>query len=99
MYLQAMTMADVKAQILRADASGATARERIQNDEFYIERSLARILRQEDGSLMFNEDDAAQLVELREVLNSCPANTSRLIHDAHDALNESSNAEVTPKGN
>lgn len=98
-YLKAPTMADVKEQILRAEVLGDTAKERIANDPLYLERSLARILRNADGSLMFDAEDNAQLAELKAVLDLAPHNTSRLIHEAHDALSEPAKSEETPKGN
>lgn len=97
-YLKPLTMADIKAQLLKPDEP-KEVRERILKDEFYIERSLARIIRDETGALIYDEKDDAQMSGLRAVLNDSPHNLSNLIIGAQDGLMQPTKDEVGPTGN
>lgn len=97
-YLKPLTMADIKAELTKPDEP-KEVRERIQKDQFYIERSIARLVRDEKGALLFDEKDDAQMSELRGVLDANAHTVSSLIHAAHDKLNGADKSEVDPKGN
>ena len=97
-YLKPMTMADIKAQLVRDDEA-PDVRDRLRKDQYYIERSLARIMRNEKGELLFDESDDGQMAALKEVLDEGPHNTSRLIHEAQDKLQNPDKEEADPKGN
>lgn len=96
-YLRPTTMADVKEQLMRPNQSEDVG-ERIKADRFYIERTIARIVRDEKGDLLFDPADDAQMEELRGALDMSPPGISRKIQDAQTALNTPSK-EVDEKGN
>lgn len=99
-YLKPQTMADIR-EIL-AESNGAeskTVAETLAKDPYYIERGIAKIIRDKDGNRLFDFKDDVQMVELRGVLDSNRAIVSRQIQDAYNALNEPTKVEVDPKGN
>ncbi len=97
-YLKPLTMADIKAQLTKPDEPAAI-RERLTKDPFYIERSLARMIRNKDGALIYDEKDDAQMAGLRAVLDDSPHNLSSLIQKAQDGLMEPAKGEVDTAGN
>jgi hypothetical protein len=96
-YLRPNTMADIKEQLLRGDEP-AEIGARLKADPFYIERSVARLVRDEKGALLFDPADDAQMAELKAALDASPPGISRQIQDAQSSLNEPAK-EVDPKGN
>jgi len=97
-YLRPLSMADIKAVITKPDEP-KEVRDRLTNDPLYIERGIARIVRGADGNLLFDEKDNAQMDELKSVMDNNSHNVSRLIHEAHEALQLPDKSEADPKGN
>lgn len=97
-YLKPLTLADVKAQLAKPDEP-KEIKERLANDPFYIERGIARLVRDANGVLLFDEKDDVQMAELKTLLDQNGPEVSRKIQEAHDDLQEPTKAEVDPKGN
>jgi len=67
-------------------------------DPLYIARTLAGIVRDEEGNLLFDPKNDTQVAELMEALADAAPSISRQINQAYDKLNSPSPAEVSPEG-
>ncbi len=99
-YLRAQTVGEVRESLLRhEDEESLDPRERIAKDPYFIARGIARLVRDESGALLFDPDDDGQMLELMTALADTAPAVSKRIHDAYNALNEPTTAEVTTQGN
>lgn len=97
-YLKPVTMAEIKAELTKPDEP-KEVRERLAKDAYYIERSIARVVRDEKGELLFDEKDDAQMAQLKEVLDENGPEVNRAIQEAREALQKPGKDEVDPAGN
>jgi hypothetical protein len=97
-YLRPQTLGEIRDILMKADPDDALKKE-TQEDPLFIARNVARLVRDENGVLLFNEDDAAQMKELMGELESSAPIITRQLNQAYTKLNEPSPLEVTPKGN
>jgi hypothetical protein len=98
-YLRPQTVGDIKAEILAAPGEAADARGRLIKDPLYLARSIAKIVRDEKGELLFDPDDNAQVQTLMDALAETGPAISRQVHEAYNRINAPVEAEVTPTGN
>lgn len=98
-YLRAQTVGEINAYLLKGAQGQPETQPQPGADPYFIARSLARIVRGEDGALLFDADDDAQMAELMaELAETAPA-ISKQINDAYKALTAPTSAEVGPEGN
>lgn len=97
-YIRPMTIAEVKETILRPDQPD-DARSRLAADPYMVERTIARVARDEHGALIFDADDDSQMEELRDAIQLTPPGLiSGRLQQAQAALNVP-DKEVDAKGN
>lgn len=94
-YMRQQTIGEVRDIIMRDGAKKDDGKP----DSLMLARAIARVVRDEKGALLFNEDDEMEMQELMDVMSEAAPAISRQIHEAYRALNEPSAAEVDPKGN
>lgn len=97
-YLKPVTMAEIKAELTKPDEP-KEVKDRLAKDQYYIERSIARVVRDEKGELLFDEKDDAQMAQLKAVLDENGPEVNRSIQEAREALQKPGKDEVDPAGN
>lgn len=98
-YLCQQTMGDVRSSMMQVGEDATDARQKIRDDPLFLARSLARLVRDENGDLLFDSSNDAQMAELMEVLKDAPPTISKQITDAYNAINAPTSLEVTTEGN
>jgi len=100
-YLRPQTLGEIRDSLMRADTDDleGDARSKIKTDSLFLARSIARLVRDEAGELLFDADNDAEMGELMAGLADTAPGISRQLNDAWNALNEPTKAEVTPEGN
>ena len=99
-YLKPQTMADVREILLESNGSESkTVADMLAKDPYYIERGMAKLIRDKDGNRLFDFKDDKQMEDLRVVLDTNRTSVNRQIQDAYNKLNEPTHSEVDPKGN
>lgn len=96
-YVKPFTMADIKAQLAKDEP--AEIKDRLAKDQYYIERAIARIVRDEKGALLFDESNDAQMAELRVALDDSSPSVNTILTDAQHETLKPDKSEVDPKGN
>jgi len=97
-YLRPQTLGEIRDTLLKGVVE-ETATKQINKDPLYIARSVARLVRDETGALLFDADDDKDMGELMEVLADTGPGISRELNAAYNALNEPNSEEATPEGN
>ena len=97
-YLRPQTLGEIRDTLLKGIEEDTVSKQ-INKDPLYIARSVARLVRDETGALLFNADDDKDMVELMEVLADTGPGISRELNAAYNTLNEPNSVEATPEGN
>ena len=102
-YIRAQTLGKIREILEERDSAAPTetddSRTAFQKDPLYLARSIAKIVRDEDGALIFDAKSDAEMTELMAVLADAAPEVSRAIHDAHNEVNSPAKTEVGPEGN
>lgn len=80
-------------------ANASSMADLLKADEYYFERSVARVIRSADGQLLFDANSEAEMAELRAVLDGVGADLIGQLQKAQAALNKPTLAEAEPSGN
>jgi len=100
-YLRPQTLGEIRDALMKATPEDATAdaRSQMNRDPLYLARSIARLVRDEAGELLFDPDNDGQMGELMADLADTGPAISKLLNEVYNELNEPSRVEVTPEGN
>ena len=102
-YLRTQTLEDVRDILAHSgdqgDEGGEAPSELIKKDPLYFARTVARMVRDETGALLFDARDDEQMAELMGALKDTAPTVSKQINEAYKALNSPIAPEVTPEGN
>ena len=97
-YLRPQTLGEIRDTLLKGIEEDTVSKQ-INKDPLYIARSIARLVRDEAGALLFNADDDKDMGELMGVLADTGPGISKELNAAYNALNEPNLEEATPEGN
>jgi len=100
-YLRPQTLGEIRDVLMKVDGEGESEdlKKSIGTDPLYLARGIARLVRDEEGVLLFDADDNVQMVELMRELEGTAPEISRRLNLEFNAINAPSTAEVTPSGN
>jgi hypothetical protein len=96
-YLRPQTLGEIRDLLVKAPADADKAP--TKRDPLFIARSIAQVVRDEAGALLFDPENDAEVKDLMDALADTGPAVSRQINAAWNALNEPSTVEVTPEGN
>jgi len=97
-YLRPQTLGEIRDILMKADKEESLQSE-VSTDPLFLAKNIARMVRDEAGELLFNENDDAQLKELMSVLESTAPAVSQQLNKAYRELNEPNSIEADPQGN
>ena len=97
-YLRPQTMGEIRDDLVKEPESG-TVRERLQKDPLFLARGIARVVREENGDLLFDPNDDTQMLELMAALSDTAPDIAKQVNEAYSKLSTATTEEVTPAGN
>ncbi len=97
-YLRPQTVGEVRDMLLAPDEE-KTPKEALTKDPLFLARSIAKIVRDEEGVLLFDPSNDDDMKLLMETLAEAGPSISRQINKAYNALNAPTKEEATPEGN
>lgn len=101
-YLRPQTMGEIRDALMKPEEAPETitdVRGRLGKDPLFLARSLAKLVRDERGELLFDPADEEQMQELMRTMADAGPSISKKINEAYAALNSPNTEEVTPEGN
>lgn len=101
-YLRATTIGEIRDILLgEADSPGESgnAAERAQRDPLYLARQMAKLVRDENGNLLFNHRDDAEMQELMDAMAGAAPYISKQIQKAYERINTPTSQEEDSEGN
>jgi len=98
-YLRPQTLGEIRDVLMRAPLDDEDPKAQVKRDDLFIARSIARLVRDEAGDLLFSADNDAEMRDLMAALADTGPAISKAINAAYNELNEPSTVEVTPEGN
>lgn len=96
-YLRPQTLGEIRDILMKAEPDDSLKAE--TKDALFLARNVARMVRDGNGVLLFNEDDEAQMKELMGELEGIAPTVTRQLNAAYQKLNEPTPLEVDPQGN
>lgn len=99
-FVRQQTVGEIKEILIeRGEGQQPDAKSSLKDDPLYLARSIARIVRDQKGELLFDAKDDAQMRQLADTLDETAPDVSRRIHDEWNKLNAPTAEEVNAKGN
>lgn len=100
LYMRQPTLGEIRDTLLQGGGDDeGEKKDPMRTDPLFIARSIAKIIRDEKGVLLFDEHDDVEMKTLMDALAETAPAVSKSINEAYNRLNEPTSGQVDSSGN